>query len=184
MTGGEGQEEGMTKRQEEETKIRSDEPVALQRCSQGTGPQLSAPATSVATPWPPPWSRSSWDWDVCGSLCAWLGPGGSSQGPTPTANKSPSEGVPAPRPPRVRGRRLAGASPCRCHHQQRLHDVPGVGMATKPWPPSWASHGQASSSSPSRSRGTQVGSRKEERTLCRAPQGLCSPGLGGRGVAP
>lgn len=64
----------MTKRQEE-TKIRSDEPVALQRCSQGTGTQLSAPATSVATPWPPPWSCSPWDWDACGSLCAWLGPG-------------------------------------------------------------------------------------------------------------
>lgn len=105
-------------------------------------------------------------------------------GPTPPVPKQRSLGTLGPR--LSPGRGLFGQVPPPAAALPR----PGGGWAAcwgllpvLPRPPARAAHGQASSSSPSRSRGAQVGSSREERTLCRAPQGLAPP-AGAWGAAP
>lgn len=158
--------------EEEREERRRGKAQSLQPPSQAPRTQLSAPA--MATLWPPAMGLLLVGQDR-GLLC-WARP-----------HQSPGKGALAPW---GHGRCLAGASSGRCHHQQQLRCVPGCGWAAcwgllpiLPWPPPRAAHGQASSSSPSRSRGAQAGSRKEERTLCRAPQGLVPP-EGAWGAAP
>lgn len=153
--------------------------------------QLSALATAtVATP---PWSCSPWDRGLVRGPLPLVGAGGSSL-QTPTVTDSPA----TPDRWRSPGRGCLRAGAITSSSSSSVRSPGGVAgggcllgasphPACHPWPPSWATHGQASSSSPSRSRGTQAGSRKEERTLCRPPQDLRSPGLGlpvgGRGGA-